>query len=506
MPRFHSDPGSIDQTLHVLCRDIGNRLAGTENEHRTAEYVADRMREIGLPEVTVERFPFRVWGYEAAEVRVTGDGARSIDAIPVANSPATPEEGLEAEVVYVDNATPADLAMHDVDGKILLVWGLYGDTPEKLHALNECGAVGVLWVDDRLPFDWPVAAGTPYDWRDILQIPQLTLPYFDALELAKQSGVRVRMISRTWSEPAESVNVFGDLPGAGEELVHVGAHIDSVIVGVGAEDDGSGVAAMLEAARMMVELGERPERTIRFCAFGAEEQLSEGARQYVQAHPDEADRTRLMVQLDSVAAVTGRNQLRVVGPPELTDAVRALIQPGHEPLHEPLSEAAGTPAEGEDRGSYTRGGDTHRPEEAGPGARHGPSPGTPARDRASIARGAEMARPSEAGPSPQLQPRGMPVISGEVLEEVSPYSDMFPFNARGAPSVWLHRMNQAGTRYFHHSHLDDLQSISAEVIAMHANATAHLAHTAAFTDPTWQRTIPEAQMSEINEMAARFFL
>ncbi|MEA3401560.1 MAG: M20/M25/M40 family metallo-hydrolase [Armatimonadota bacterium] len=501
MPRFHSDPSNIDRTLHVLCRDIGNRLAATENEHRAAEYVADQMRQIGLSDVTLERFPFRVWGYETAEVRVLGDGARTIEAIPVANSPATPEAGIEAEVVYVDNATPADLAMHDVEGKVLLIWGLYGDKREKLQMLQRSDAVGVLWVDDRLPFDWPVSAGTPYDWRDTLQLPQLTLPYFDALELAQQPGARVRMISRTWSEPAESVNVLGDLPGPGEELVHVGAHIDSVIVGVGAEDDGSGVAAMLEAARMLVELGERPERTVRFCAFGAEEQLSEGARQYVEAHPEEVDRTRLMVQLDSVAAITGRNQLRVVGPPELTDMVRALIEPGHEPL----SEAAGTPAEGEDRGSYTRGGDVHRPEEAGPGAKHGPSPGTPARDRASVARGAEMSRPSQAGPSPEVQPRGVPVISGEVLEEVSPYSDMFPFNARGAPSVWLHRMNQAGTRYFHHSHLDDLQSISSEVIAMHANATAHLTHTAAFTDPTWQRTIPQGQMTEIEEMAKRFF-
>ena len=99
---------------------------------------------------------------------------------------------------------------------------------------------------------------------------------------------------------------------------------------------------------------------------------------------------------------------------------------------------------------------------------------------------------------------GAPVLSGEVMEHVSPFSDMFAFNARGCPSVFLHRMNQAGTRYFHHSHLDDLQSISAEVIATHANAAAHLAHVAADGAP-FERAIPAAQMAEVQELAKRYF-
>jgi len=97
----------------------------------------------------------------------------------------------------------------------------------------------------------------------------------------------------------------------------------------------------------------------------------------------------------------------------------------------------------------------------------------------------------------------LPVLSGEVLMHVSPYSDMFAFNVRGCPSVFLHRMNQAGTRYFHHSRLDDLQSVSADVIALHASAAAHLAHIAA-TDPPFARAIPEEQMAQVRELAERF--
>lgn len=505
MIRFHASAENIESHLHALCRDIGNRLGASENELRAAEYVAEQMRRIGLQNVTLERFPFALWGYETARVDVLGESRRSLEAIPVANSPATPEEGLEAEVVYVDNATAGDLALHEIGGRILLIWGLYGEDREKLQMLQRSEAVGVIWVDERLPFEWPVSVGTPYAWRNILRKPQLVVSYWDALELAKQSGARVRMFSDAWSEQRESVNVYGELPGANDEMVHVGAHIDSVIVGTGAEDDASGVAAMLEAARMLVELSEVPERTIRFCGFGAEEQLSEGARQYVASHPDEVARTRLMINLDSVAAITGRNQIRVVGPPQLRELAQSLVRPRHEPLHEPLSEAAGVPAEGEDRGRYVRGGDVHRPEAAGPGATSGVSAGTASTDRGSIARLAEFARPGEVGPSPRTGHGRLPIITGEVLEEVSPYSDMFPFNTQGVPSVWLHRMNQAGTRYFHHSHLDDLESISSDVIAVHANATARIAHLVAFSEPPFARTIPEAQISEVREKAAMFF-
>ena len=501
MPTFDASADAIDRHLQVLCRDIGNRLAASEAERRAAEYIAEQMENFGLQNVTLETFPFHLWGYEIARIDLLTGDERSVECIPVANSRPTPAGGIEAEVVYVDHASPADLALNDVEGRLLLIWGLRGDDAEALHMLEHSGAVGLLWVDDRLPMDWPVSAGIPYAWRDIVSLPQVTVPYWEALEIAKMTAPRARLVSDAWREEAESLNVFGDLPGGDDEMVHMTAHIDSVIVGTGAEDDGSGVAAMLEAARLLTHTGERPERTIRFCGFGAEEQLSEGSRVYVERRPAEADRTRLVVNLDSVAAITGRNQLNVVGPDELVAVCERMTTPGHQHLREPLEQAGGT----RDTASATRGGDIHRPEEAGPGATRGVSAGTPTTDGGSIARGSEFGRPQEVGHFPRPEWEGEPVLSGEVRRHVSPFSDMFAFNARGCPSVWLHRMNQAGTRYFHHSHRDDLESVSSEVIATHANAAAHLAHLAAFTDPPFARTIPEEQMTEVREMAERYF-
>ena len=261
MPTFDASAENIDRHLQVLCRDIGNRLAATEAERRAAEYVAEQMQNYGLANVTFETFPFHVWGYETARVDVLSGEERAIECIPVANSQPTPEDGIEAEVVYVDHATAADLAMQDVEGKLLLIWGLHGGDPQTLRMLETSGAIGLLWVDDRFPVEWPVSAGIPYAWRDIVTLPQVTVPYWEALEIAKMSAPRARLTSDAWREEGESVNIFGDLPGGDDEMVHMTAHIDSVIVGAGAEDDGSGIAAMLEAARMLTHTGERPERT-----------------------------------------------------------------------------------------------------------------------------------------------------------------------------------------------------------------------------------------------------
>ncbi len=442
-PELTASAKHIQAHLDALCADIGNRLAASDNERLGAEYVGDYLQSLGLSGVALEDFPYEEWGYDTCEVAwKTSSGWSEIETIPVASSQPTPADGVAGRLVCVDNALPADLARQDVRDKILLIWGPHGGDSSKLAALNECGAAGILWVDDRLPFDWPVSIGTPYDWRNICQLPQVCVAYTDAWELhalvSAGASVRVRMRSDLWSKPKPSVNVFGDLPGSGDEFVHVGGHLDSVVVGTGADDDASGVAVTLEVARLLGQIDATPLRTVRFIGYGAEEQLSEGARRYVAAHRDEVDRTRLCIQLDSVGSIAGRNECRVVGPPELTSHVRELV-------------------------------------------------GLP-----------------ELGAVPADVPEGCG-YSCSVIEEVSPYSDMFPYNIHGAPSLWLYRTNMPGMRFFHHAELDDLPVVSAHEIARCATATARLAYAAAFTDPPYARAIPEPFAGQIEEMSKRFF-
>jgi len=86
----------------------------------------------------------------------------------------------------------------------------------------------------------------------------------------------------------------------------------------------------------------------------------------------------------------------------------------------------------------------------------------------------------------------------EVVKKVSPYSDMFPFNLVGAPSVWFYRSNLGETRYYHHSAEDTLDKISFEVLADTANAVAHFVwHVGGSKELPFERTIPEDQRQEI---------
>ena len=86
-------------------------------------------------------------------------------------------------------------------------------------------------------------------------------------------------------------NVIAEIPGheKPEEIVLLGAHLDSWDLGTGAEDNGVNVALVIDVARGMMELGLRPRRTVRFALFTGEEQGMWGSAGYVKSHAGEMD-------------------------------------------------------------------------------------------------------------------------------------------------------------------------------------------------------------------------
>ncbi len=98
----------------------------------------------------------------------------------------------------------------------------------------------------------------------------------------------------------ESANVIGEIPGTdrAEEIVLLGAHLDSWDLGTGALDDGTGVAIAVEVARLVAALPERPRRTLRIALFANEELGSGGGRAYASAHAAEAPRHVAAMEAD----------------------------------------------------------------------------------------------------------------------------------------------------------------------------------------------------------------
>lgn len=108
--------------------------------------------------------------------------------------------------------------------------------------------------------------------------------------LTKRGPVRVRLVMSAKTLPdAPSANVIAELRGREkpDEIVLIGGHLDSWDVGQGAHDDGAGCIMVIEALRILRELGVRPRRTIRAVLFTNEENGLRGATEYAKQHAND---------------------------------------------------------------------------------------------------------------------------------------------------------------------------------------------------------------------------
>jgi Zn-dependent M28 family amino/carboxypeptidase len=166
-------------------------------------------------------------------------------------------------------------------------------------------------------------------------IPALAMsnPDADLLEQQLASGREVRLRlsnSSRWDGEAQSANVIGEIRGRGlaEEIVLLGAHLDSWDLGTGAHDDGAGVAIVTAAAKLAGEAKQRPKRTIRVVLYANEEFGLSGAKAYTAAYSGAVDRHVLGLESDGgafrpygLAARVGPDRLALVR------AMQSVIEP-----------------------------------------------------------------------------------------------------------------------------------------------------------------------------------
>ena len=390
-----ANPDRLMQDMSVLCNDIGVRLAGSRGEAQAAEFVASRFHELGL-DTRIQEFPCLTYAPQQEGLRIKVGGRwRASRCTSVAHSPSTPSEGIEGRIAYLGKGTPAEIARADTNGAIGLMWGTIGGGASTLERLCNCGLAALLMVDERYPFDWPIAVGLPAGWIKLLTIPAAAVPYPAAWEIMRSGATDAQLRLQVEVTPSVSQNVIAELPGhKGLAPVIISGHHDTVINCVGADDNAAGTVCAIEAARLLQ--GQNLRRPVRFIAFGAEEQLSEGARMYALDPRNQAGETALAVNLDAVGTWAGEDLAFVTGARELM--------------------------------SYTR------------------------------------KRLREAD------------MIATVKGEISPYSDQYPFNRVGVPSVWFYRMNTADGRWHHHASHDNLDVISPQALAMTATAATHIAH------------------------------
>jgi Zn-dependent M28 family amino/carboxypeptidase len=311
-----------------LTTEIGPRLAGTEAERRAAEWSATKLKAAGFDEVRIESLPMTAWlrGTETASVTAPAPQALAVTAL--GGSVSTPPEGIESEIALFRSygellaAPPGSLA-----GKIAVVtqrqvrfmdgtgYGAAG--PVRRGGASEAakrGAVAYLHrslgtADHRLPH-----TGAMGYLEGVPRIPAAALsnPDADQLErLAARGPVRVKVsLTTSTVENAQAHTVVAEIKGreTPDEIVLIGAHLDSWDLGTGAIDDGAGCAIVAGAARLIAALPQRPKRTVRVVLFGAEEMDYSGPA-YAAAHGSEAGKIVIAGESDFGARKVVQMQL-----------------------------------------------------------------------------------------------------------------------------------------------------------------------------------------------------
>ncbi|MFC6439454.1 M20/M25/M40 family metallo-hydrolase [Bowmanella sp. JS7-9] len=296
--------------VESLTTEVGHRMAGSEGDRKAVAWAMDMMQGLGFDKVWKEPFEVHPWTRGDLSIQISGPYPHTLEGLALGGSVGTDGNTLNAEVVYFpDFAALKDARPGSLDGKIAYV-GFRMSRHKDGHGYGE--AVGARGAGASVAAEKGAIAfvlrsvGTDNNrhghtgmmrYQDgVARIPAVAIsnPDADLLENQLKRGQPVQLslnvgAKRHDDQSVTSYNVMGEITGSEfpEQIIALGAHLDSWDVGTGAVDDGLGVGMTISAAHQVASFTGRPKRTIRVILFGAEEVGLLGARAYVAAHKDE---------------------------------------------------------------------------------------------------------------------------------------------------------------------------------------------------------------------------
>ena len=340
LTRMFDEEQALEHLVYLASDDLGGRQPGTPGGQAASDYIADRFAEYGLQPAGPGTTYFQT--FTVPYGRITEPPVLTVGS-PSGRAPGRPYayrtdyraltggylgagEG-EGPVVWLNECLHDDYGGLDMVGKVALC--RYTGDPEVYRQAIE-HQVGGLLLLDREREDTTFRRG---GYRETAWVPQ-TIPAYlisesvaqdllagtdytlDDLSLrfaATPLSTTVRMsVSTEEQDQVEARNVLGLLPGSdpehGDEVVVIGAHYDHLgrepdgAIVRGANDNASGVATMIEIARLWQAQGFRPARSVLFAAWDGEEQGLLGSRHYVEDPSYPLTRTIAMLNLDMVGA------------------------------------------------------------------------------------------------------------------------------------------------------------------------------------------------------------
>lgn len=301
--------------VESLTTEVGPRLAGSEADARTVAWAQAKFEELGYDRVWIEPVTFPKWERRSESAQVLGVNAQPLLVTALGGSPGGT---VEAGIVRFDSldalkAAPAG----SLEGKIAFVdyrmerardgSGYSHGSAVRGRGPSEAirkGAVGFLMRSAGTSAHRVANTGITRFDEGLSPVPSAALSLPDADQLARllaQGPVRVRIsLDCGWDGEYTSHNVIGEITGreAPQEVVLLGAHLDSWDLGTGAIDDASGIGITMAAGHLVRQLPQRPRRSIRVVAFANEEQGLLGGREYARRHATDVARHVIAVESD----------------------------------------------------------------------------------------------------------------------------------------------------------------------------------------------------------------
>lgn len=342
----------INDLAQFMTDDLGSRLAASQMKLRAEKMVVERLNKMGFANSRSEAvwdFEKGGWDVEKTYAAMTAPYYCAFSVNPKAWSGST--NGLvKGECVVLNVQTKADLEKYrgQLAGKIVLMPATQNYTisfeplasrytDEQLEAMTldrrasvnrRAGGFGnfdmsayrtmmelrreatkmikdehaLCVITGSGSFNVPSATGVSYKVGDPEPIPELLMPIEDHGRMCRmiQKGEKVEMeleIKNKFTNNQKINNVYAEIPGTDpklkNEVVLLGAHLDSWHGGTGGADNASGCIVMMEALRILKDLGVQPKRTIRIALWGGEEQGLYGSRGYAKNLYDEKNKKAL---------------------------------------------------------------------------------------------------------------------------------------------------------------------------------------------------------------------
>ena len=292
--------------LTELCTKIGPRLAGSLQAARAVKWSNKKMEELGFQNVHKELVMVPHWMRGLKEdgfYFVDQSGKKNkLHLTALGGSVGTPKKGITAEIIEVKSWEELTAFGAQVKGKIVFfnrpmdrslisLGAAYGRAVDQRSKggieAAKLGAAAALVRSLTTRNDDVPHTGSMMYLDSIPKIPTAAISTNDAnilsVLLSKGKKITVSMKLSCDTLPAvESANVIGEIVGCEKpnEVVLIGAHLDSWDKGQGAHDDGAGCIHTLEAVRLIKELGLKPKRTIRAVLFMNEENGLNGGLTY----------------------------------------------------------------------------------------------------------------------------------------------------------------------------------------------------------------------------------